>query len=261
MVLCHAPITHSAGSPDHQAGRLLWNLPVPWPVELLFQELPLWIAITYAMGNRKWRGRKEYQRPPKIKSFPSADSASEHRMVFCPRLPCSSHPGLASLCPPRSFSQFECQVLGFLSLLLLPWHPQEWVRELRARSFSWPVPAKYFLGTPNCILIYKTCLRRHFSQKYVQAVFHPRSFTEVAVLCQGVEILERIEPGQDSMIGLDKYIYLNHMYWLPVTLQRLFHSFPSFFPSFFLLLSLTPTSLSLPPSLSFPATPNPLNVK
>ena len=261
MVLCHAPITHSAGSPDHQAGRLLWNLPVPWPVELLFQELPLWIAITYAMGNRKWRGRKEYQRPPKIKSFPSADSASEHRTVFCPRLPCSSHPGLASLCPPRSFSQFECQVLGFLSLLLLPWHPQEWVRELRARSFSWPVPAKYFLGTPNCILIYKTCLRRHFSQKYVQAVFHPRSFTEVAVLCQGVEISERIEPGQDSMIGLDKYIYLNHMYWLPVPLQILFHSFPSFFPSFFLLLSLTPTSLSLPPSLSLPATLNPLNVK
>ena len=196
------------------------------------------------MGNRKWRGRKEYQRPPKIKSFPSADSDSEDRMVFCSRLPCSSHLGLTYLCPPRSFSQFECRVLGFLNLFLPPWHPQEWVRELRARSISWPVPAKYFLGTPNCILIYKRCLRKHFSQKYVQAIFHPRSFTEVTVLCQGVEVSERIEPGQD---GRPWQAHTPQPYELASsTSAETFHSFPPFFPSFFLLLSLTPTSLSLP---------------
>ena len=140
MVLCHPPVAHSACSPDHQTGRLLRNLPVRWLMELLFPRAASLNCNHYSIYilsiNRKWRGRKEYQCPPKIKSFPSADSDSEDRMVFCSRLPCSSHLGLTSLCLPRSFSQFECRVLGFLNLFLPPWHPQEWVRELRARSIS-----------------------------------------------------------------------------------------------------------------------------
>lgn len=105
-----------------------------------------------------------YHFPPKLESL--TDSAPEHRMALCPGLQYPSHLGLTSLCSPRSFSEFQCQVLGFLNLFLflmtLPKVNQGKARIQRQFTLLTD-PAKHFLGFLNCILVltYKMCLKKH----------------------------------------------------------------------------------------------------
>ena len=150
---------------------------------LLFVKSYLWTTITHLMGywKVKGRGRENCLRTnllhvwvplfafnhslSKLQSSSLSDSDPEHRMAPCFWVDMLLTPGLNLFLSPRSSSQFQCQVLGFLNLFSFSFGiPRSGLGESQPLELLYSLnrTSQVLPGTPNCIsvLSYKICLRK-----------------------------------------------------------------------------------------------------